>query len=297
MAGHIRLDKDLPEDARTLALGAEILSWLRTFASGNALQGALQNPEEIRNALGWLARTSALGVLVQLWIYADTHAHENNGLDVTLDMLADVTRIPVSLFEKLPSEWLRTRADGIVELPEYVEKNALLSKEKRKIASRERVRRFRSRQAKKGNALQKKKRNARNAVTCNARNAARNADVTHSRARSRPRATGTGPETTETGTGPVAVRTRKTDGASAGELASAQGASLAVNRPSENGYAGRPPSAPEKPTEPELEAKARRLATAGFGISDIVKALAQFGVEAAQVTAWLANALGSQVPA
>lgn len=293
MPGHIRLDKDLPEDARVLALGAEILSWLRSFASGNALQSALQNPEEMRNALGWLARTSALGVLAQLWIYADTHAHENNGLDVTLCMLADVTRLPALLLEKLPAAWLRTRADGTVELPEYVEKNALLSKEKRKVDSRERVRRFRSRQAKKRNALPVKKRNARNAVTCNARNA----DVTHLRARSRPRATGTGTGPSETGTGPVAVRSRKTSSASAGELASAQGASLAVNRPGGNGNAGRTLSTPAKPTEPELEAKARRLATAGFGIGDIVKALAQFGVEAAQVTAWLANALGSQVPA
>lgn len=226
MSGHIRLDKDLPEDARTAALAQAVADELWCVISSNALP---KTKEEMCNALGWLFRTAALGAVVKLWVHADTHVHTDNTLDGTLEQLADVTALPLFLLQHYSKKWLRTTADGRIELPEYCEKNVLISRDKRREQNRKRVARWRRKKRLKGNALQKKSRKKSNAITqktCNA-------DVTQGRARGparvRAHEPGPGPKPPKPEPGPSGAVSRETLTASRGELASAQGASLAGN--------------------------------------------------------------------
>jgi hypothetical protein len=191
---HIRIDKDLPEDKRTLALADEILAELRRLTGCNALPG---NGSELGNALFAISRVAALGSVTRLWIHADTHVRENDVLDVGLPALSEVTALPLWLLQKFSDEWLRVTENGVTQLPAYIDKNALISREKRRTQARLRVRRWRRKHKKSVTPLHGKRGKKRNAVTAKTCNA----DVTHPRAGARARATGNGIGTVPTGTG------------------------------------------------------------------------------------------------
>ena len=161
MGGHIRLDKDLADDPRMIEL-AEIYA-------EHLEPGICQREEgDARKALILdVCRNALLGVTYKLWRYADTHIHSDNTLNVTLTQLAYEIKCPLAVMKKFPREWLVVRPNGRVILPDYVEKNALIAKEKRREQGRDRVARYRARQAAEcnadGNALQVTQSNGRNA--------------------------------------------------------------------------------------------------------------------------------------
>ena len=193
MGGRIFIDKDLPEDERTLALADSILTELRRLTGCNALPG---NGSELGNALFAISRLGALGSVARLWIYADTHVRNDSTLAVDLDKLSEVTALPLWVLRAFSPKWLTGGNGDVTRLPEYVDKNALISREKRRIANRKRVKKWRRKHGKSGNALRGKRGKKRNAVTPKSRNA----HVTHPRAGARARATGTGTGTETTGT-------------------------------------------------------------------------------------------------
>lgn len=123
---YIRIDKDLIDDPRLVAL-ADRLS--KQFALDRAL---------LRNTL--------LGVTVTLWRYADTHIRSDNTLEISLDALAGIVGAPPEMLAALPSDWLKVRDDGQIELPEYCEKNGIAARDRRRELGRLRVQKWREKQ-------------------------------------------------------------------------------------------------------------------------------------------------------
>lgn len=153
MSGHIRFDKDLENDPRVFRLADLLLAAVETDS-----QPARQS-DVLRNA----CRNAVLGSLLTLWGYADTHIRSDNTLPIALHHLAHVTRLPVTVLREFPPEWLVVGRDDTVILPEYVDKNALDAKEKRRNQARDRVKRWREKRNAKSNALHVTQSNARNA--------------------------------------------------------------------------------------------------------------------------------------
>jgi hypothetical protein len=161
---YVKLDKDLADDWRVLSLADSLVKeWVAAGLSpvtGVTLIGNASN--------------AVLGGLYCLWRYADTHLRSDDRLNLSLVALSSVTRLPVSLLEKFPTEWLRQNDDGSLTLPDYSSKNAVLNKDERRAQTRERVRRYRekiradhqhksTRSSNGRNAITKRKSNAGNA--------------------------------------------------------------------------------------------------------------------------------------
>src|SRR2546421_12866120 len=115
MGGYIRMDKDLEDDPRVVALAEQ-------FAS---IQGIDRS----------IACNAVIGGLYRLWRYGDTHLGRHNRISGALRggaRIAEVTALPVLLLQNFPSEWLRVQADGTIELPDYAAKNKPIEREQRR---------------------------------------------------------------------------------------------------------------------------------------------------------------------
>lgn len=156
MTAHIRIDKDLEEDPRVWRLGGILF---------RQLTGVDYDPDSsnANHALHGVTCNAVLGGLMRLWRYADTHIDSSNALHATLQQLADVTQLSVTLLAQFPREWLLVRDDGTVELPDYIAKNTLTTKEKRRAQTRDRVRRWREKNSRPVGASDVTLGNARNA--------------------------------------------------------------------------------------------------------------------------------------
>lgn len=187
MGGYIKLDKDIEDDPRVFDLAEALFEhWI----SKVELVG---DHADLRAG----ATLAIIGGLVTLWRYADTHIDRNDTLRARYTTLAAVTRLPLQILRRFPSEWLVENGDGTVTLPGYTDKNALLDKESRREKTRKRVADWRRKQRQKNG----------------------NADVTRS---NKPKhnngvttGTGTGTTRTETGTDVRADASASPEGAAA----------------------------------------------------------------------------------
>ncbi len=144
----ITLDKDLGDDPRTLALAEHYADMLlrRLATLGISLPDRNASRDEydsLRGALRDISRNAVVGVLFNLWRYADTHIDHNNMLPLSLGMLAGFCRADVSFLEHLPPTWLLVDSENSVTLPDYANKNWLITRDVRRNQGRERQQRYR----------------------------------------------------------------------------------------------------------------------------------------------------------
>jgi lambda repressor-like predicted transcriptional regulator len=123
MGGYIRMDKDLEDDPRVLALAEAI---------GESL--GLQRTET--DEPHPMARNAALGALYRFWRYGDTHVKRDDRVTGALRMLTSVTGLSVTLLRSISKDWLKEHADGTVELPDFTAKNSLMDKDNRREKNR-----------------------------------------------------------------------------------------------------------------------------------------------------------------
>lgn len=154
MSGYIRFDKDLLGDPRVLALAEQWLEFLKKSAP------SIDFPDTLLEALRTVTRHAAAGSLCSLWSYADTYLREGNVLAIALHQLADETHLPVTILSTLPPDWFTEGAGGTICLPDYADKNAVDSREKRRAQNRKRVKKWRQKQKQARNALPSVTRNA-----------------------------------------------------------------------------------------------------------------------------------------
>jgi hypothetical protein len=121
---YIRVDKEQPNDTRLFDLADALAKHWQVVYGGNNDLTELENRHVLRHA--------ALGALVTLWAYADTHIRSDNSLPVTLSGLAAIVTLPVTMLEEFPACWLTEREDGLIELPGYCEKNGITGRDIRK---------------------------------------------------------------------------------------------------------------------------------------------------------------------
>lgn len=135
MGGYIKLDKDLPDDPRVIALTKVVADELT--------QG---NESYSNDDFEGIACNAVLGGLYRLWRYADTHLGRYDRVTLALHDVAAVTGFSVTTLRQFPPSWLVDRGEEGVELPGYTSKNALIVKDTRREQTRERVRKWRERQ-------------------------------------------------------------------------------------------------------------------------------------------------------
>jgi hypothetical protein len=76
-------------------------------------------------------RNVTLGAMVTLWCYADRYIRPDNSLPITLAGVADVIGLPVTWLDAFPEKWIKVRDDKLVELPNYLQHNHLVTKGER----------------------------------------------------------------------------------------------------------------------------------------------------------------------
>ena len=139
MGGYIRVDKDLPDDPRVWAIAEAYLDYWQAQTGFTDKQLA---------SLRQHAHCTALGAVVTLWCYIDTHLDHADIIRCVTHTLSDVTQIPLEVLKKWPLEWLQDNGDGTIRAPHYSIKNALLDKEERREKTRLRVERLRQKRRK-----------------------------------------------------------------------------------------------------------------------------------------------------
>lgn len=113
MSGWIKLEKDLETDPRTLRIVATV--WPR---NGGALPSL-----ETRNG----RVTQVVGALARLWIFADSHARDDNTLGMGADEIDQWLGLP-GFCRAMPEDWMQIIDESSVELPNYQEKNGVEAK-------------------------------------------------------------------------------------------------------------------------------------------------------------------------
>jgi hypothetical protein len=213
VGGYIRVDKDQPEDPRLVEFVERVVDRFLVGVRHGGQPGLWESGEDLApDVTREFVRNAILGGLVRLWVYADTHIRCDNTLPMSVTGAAKIMGLPVEIVKALPDDWMVEHEDRTVELPDYVEKNGLISREKRREEKRainaERQRRHRAKQ--KGEPFNTVTRKSRALPTRNGRDS--NAP------------TGTGPGT-GTGpldrTGPVPEKSRENPAPPGGELAGA----------------------------------------------------------------------------
>jgi hypothetical protein len=257
---YIKVEKDLPDDPRLLELATScydaVLAWLTS-------------PD--CNARSHASRHALLGVLVDIWKYADTYLQSDESLPVTLQGLAAAIGAPVELLQRLPERWLKVRSDGTVELPRYIKKNRLVGKDLRRSASErreaDRVRQQRHR-------AKRKQQEQLQTVT------QRDNDGRHA-------STGTGTGTSN----PIPVPAVTALARAFGPLAPRPENGRASAHAAANGSAAAAPTRPKRQpkTQAMLKSDVRKLTAGGLDPPTIARTLAQHGVTESDVNRWLAE--------
>lgn len=121
MSGWIKLEKDLESDPRTLRIVTAL--WPRNG-------GALPTPE-VRNA----RVTQVVGALARLWMYADSHAREDDTLGMGAVELNEWLGIP-KFCAVMPEDWMVIVDENTVELPDFHAKNGIEAKNRAVTAKR-----------------------------------------------------------------------------------------------------------------------------------------------------------------
>jgi hypothetical protein len=138
--GWIRVDKDLIEDdPRVLKLGEFYARWLYRELVGEP------PPPRLSDALLHAARAAIVGHLASLWRHADRYLDGDNILHLSVSQLATVVHAPVEVLQQFPKVWLNVVDEDRVELPNYIAKNGLISRDRRRKLGNERMARLRAR--------------------------------------------------------------------------------------------------------------------------------------------------------
>lgn len=136
MSGWIKVEKGLENDPRVLRMAKamatqfgllEQVSGDEVFAAGNAcaLPGV----------------TLVIGALARLWMYADSHARDDDSLDMSVAELDEWIGVP-GFCSLMPADWLRFVDEHTVELPGYQAHNGVEAK--KRALTQKRVQRHRN---------------------------------------------------------------------------------------------------------------------------------------------------------
>lgn len=125
MSGWIKFEKDLATDPRVLRMARELgKTWF--FASVSVCNDGIINA---CNADPLPGVTLVLGALTRLWIYADSHARDDDSLDLGTKEIDEL--IGISGFcSAMPDDWLREIDENTVELPGFQAHNGVEAKKK-----------------------------------------------------------------------------------------------------------------------------------------------------------------------
>lgn len=109
MSGWIKWEKDLETDPRVLRMSRE----LKRICNAGALHPV----------------TLVCGGLIRLWSYADSHAREDDTLDLGVDEIDELVGIP-GFCSIMPADWLREIDEHTVELPNFQQHGGTEAKKK-----------------------------------------------------------------------------------------------------------------------------------------------------------------------
>lgn len=121
MSGWIKLEKDLESDPRVLRMSKAIDKKFQLYPQDVALESC--------NACAFPGVTLVCGALARLWMYADSHAREDDTLDMGPEEINEWLRIP-DFCALIPDDWLRVIDQHTVELPGYQEHNGVEAKKR-----------------------------------------------------------------------------------------------------------------------------------------------------------------------
>lgn len=139
MSGWIKFEKDLATDPRVLRMARALDARFLLFDPSSAENGQY----DPCNASAFPGVTLVLGALTRLWIYADSHAREDNTLDLGAREIDELLGIP-DFCSILPADWLVEIDENTVELPGFQEHNGVEAK--KKALTQKRVARHRGKQ-------------------------------------------------------------------------------------------------------------------------------------------------------
>lgn len=111
VSGWIKVEKDLETDIRVQRIVKRI--------SVNAVTQ--------ERTPGNASVTVVIGALTRLWMFADSHARDDDTLDMTADELDEWLGVP-GFAAALPEDWLAILPDGRLELPGFQEHNGVEAK-------------------------------------------------------------------------------------------------------------------------------------------------------------------------
>lgn len=126
MSGWIKLEKDLATDPRVIRIGKALDRKFSFFAPEGASRDGTFDPS---NATPLPGVTLAVGALALLWIYADSHARNDDTLDLGVTDLDELLGIP-GFCSLMPSDWLTVIDEHTVELPGFQSHNGVEAKNK-----------------------------------------------------------------------------------------------------------------------------------------------------------------------
>jgi hypothetical protein len=122
MSGWIKIEKDLPASIRFRRV-------VTRLKERNALPGVTDCDDAMLTTL-------LLGALMRLWIYADTHIAADNTIEGTAEEIDALVGLP-GFTQSMPDDWLVERGGGLVELPDFLEKNGTSAKQRQDAARRQ----------------------------------------------------------------------------------------------------------------------------------------------------------------
>lgn len=126
MSGWIKWEKDLETDPRFLRIVRELG---KRWCNAPALQGSgVCNAPAFTNSV-------AMGALLKMWAYADTHIRQDDTLDMSPAEIDELVGIE-GFAALLPADWLRETEDARIELPGYQSHNSVEAKKKAQTAKR-----------------------------------------------------------------------------------------------------------------------------------------------------------------
>lgn len=119
MSGWIKVEKDLESDPRVLRMAKRI-----------SVTDVTHERISMANAV-----TQVVGALARLWIFADTHARDDNTLDMGSAELDEWLGVP-DFCASMPEDWVRVVDEHTVELPGFQEHNGVDAKKRALVQKR-----------------------------------------------------------------------------------------------------------------------------------------------------------------
>jgi hypothetical protein len=125
MGSYITFKKKLPDSPKLHNAAEKLAKRVRIEIDGQQL-----NEDQVCHALCH----ALLGVTVTLWARADEQVSRDNTLPWSVTGVQREVGCHAAFLAALPEDWLQIRENGAVELPQYVERNALIPIDERKQA-------------------------------------------------------------------------------------------------------------------------------------------------------------------